>query len=84
MWADFAASVDCFLEFLRAADDRRRVVLERALRSHIAVEVVNLTGIGAPASGWAGPFSDSAVTTTTTTSGASAIAWVPPPTTDKD
>jgi hypothetical protein len=79
MWADFEASVDSFLEFLRSADDRCRVVLERALRSSIAVEIVHLSTVAAPASGWAGP-SDFTVTTTTPVSGASAIACVPPAT----
>jgi hypothetical protein len=47
--------------------------LERALRPQVAVEVVDLTTIFAPASGWAGPPSSSTATTT----GASAMPGIP-------
>jgi hypothetical protein len=47
--------------------------LERALRPQVAVEVVDLTTIYAPASGWAGPPSSSTATTT----GASAMPGIP-------
>jgi hypothetical protein len=47
--------------------------LERALRPQVAVEVVDVTTIFAPASGWAGPPSSSTATTT----GASAMPGIP-------
>jgi hypothetical protein len=75
MWDDFAASVDAFATFLGVAPDRREIALERSLRSAVAVEVVHLSTVSVPASGWAGPLS--AVVAPMTT-GASAIASVPP------
>jgi hypothetical protein len=75
MWADFAASVDAFLAFLATDHDRRKIALERSLRSAVAVEVVELVTVSVPASGWAGPLSPVAAPTA---SGASAIARVPP------
>ena len=75
MWTDFAASVDAFVTFLATAPDRREITLERSLRSAVAVEVVHLSTVSAPASGWAGPLS---LVVAPTTSGASAIAWTPP------
>lgn len=53
MWADFAASVDAFLHALDSSPDRRAVVLTRAARSQVTVEVVDFAGVGAPVSGWA-------------------------------
>jgi hypothetical protein len=73
MWDDFAASVRQFVAFLRTPPDRREVALERALRSHVTVEIVHLTSISAPASGWAGPPS-----TFTAPTGASTMASIPP------
>jgi hypothetical protein len=74
MWEDFTASVSEFMAFLRTAPDRREVALDRAQRSHVVVEFVELTTYSAPASGWVGPPSSSTATTT----GASAVAWSPP------
>lgn len=52
MWADFDASLDTFLNTPESSPDRRAVVLQRAERSQVTVEIVQITGIGAPASGW--------------------------------
>jgi len=54
MWTDFAASVDAFVALLGTAPDRREIALERSLRSAVAVEVVHLSTVSVPASGWAG------------------------------
>jgi hypothetical protein len=75
MWTDFAASVDAFVTFLETAPNRREIALERSLRSAVTVELVHLSTISVPASGWAGPLSP---VVAPTTSGASAIAWAPP------
>lgn len=76
MWADFAVSVNAFVKFLETAPDRRKIALERSMRSAITVEIVHFSAISAPASGWAGP--PPPVIATTTTAGASAIGWIPP------
>ena len=55
MWGDFTSSVDRFMAFLRTDPGRREIALERALRSNVAVDVVDLATISVPASGWAGP-----------------------------
>ena len=52
MWADFDISVDTFLEAVESSPDRRGVVLQRAERSQVTVEIVQISGIGAAASGW--------------------------------
>jgi hypothetical protein len=52
---DFTSSVDRLTAFLRTDPGRCEIALERALRSNVVVDVVDLATISVPASGGAGP-----------------------------
>jgi hypothetical protein len=52
MWADFELSVDHFIAFLRANDERRAVSLRRAQKFEIDIVSVPVMGTMVAASGW--------------------------------